>query len=156
MSRFSTLQKDLRYLKLGLQFLKLWIFLCALCSLSKTRCGYPTLCWQHLVLHRRALCPFLDYLQLHIRSHLKSNHVSGVTGRIQEISLFIPRSFGATNHLPGVITAVFTKEIPQDVVRALLLCTCLLFHLAGLQTLLSLRNSSGRAVLQPGMRTITA
>lgn len=37
------------------------------------------------------------------------------------ISSSFPRSFQATNCLPGVITAVFTKEIPRDVVRALAL-----------------------------------
>lgn len=74
----------------------------------------------------------------------------------ENTSSSFPRSFGATNCLPGVITAVFTKEIPRDVVRALMLCIYLLFHLAALQTLLGLRNSSGRAVLQPDIRTITA
>lgn len=39
-SRFPTLQKPLRYLELGLQLLKLQIFLCVPCSLTQTRSGY--------------------------------------------------------------------------------------------------------------------
>lgn len=66
--------------------------------------------------------------------HLQSNHVSGVTGWIQENFSSFPRSFGATNCLPGVITAVFTEEIPRGVVRALLPGICLLSHLAGVQS----------------------
>lgn len=102
------------------------------------RCGYPTWCWWHLLLFRITLS-----LLRSLTMHLHSNHVSGILLQYITSLCFTrarlttkPKDSNCTNpgnsllHFLGhlrlqiarVTTAVFTKEILWDVVKALLLC----------------------------------